>query len=661
MSLPKEIQDQVITLLQEGKNIPLSLRDLLFPTNHKEYILAYADKMRKEDILSNQDEVYPVPLQVEKIFNGNEFAAHGNGWRNLIVCGDNLQFLKTAFRDEDSLVKGKIKGKVDLIYIDPPFATESEFKSKNGQKAYTDKKKGASFLEDLRRRLVVAKELLSPAGTMIVHLDEKKVHYVKVILDEIFGENRFVNQIIWKKGFRGTESKNQYQQSHETLLFYTNDTIYTWNQEYGDYADPSMGRYNKTDGDGKKYALIKRRRTNGDVYYGKSYPKVEGKRIDDYISNIDPVDFETELAVPVLSSTTKERVGYPTQKPEKLLELIIKQHSNEGDLVMDFFGGSGTTAVVAEKLNRKWIHCDIGKLSHYTVQQRLLTIGDSKLCGSDKKKYNQNAKSFVTAYVGIYDRETLFALERGSYKNFVKELFSLETSQKKIGGLAMDGIRPDGHYAMIFPYWEDHEVRIDEDYLQSLHAIVGGKVKSNLYLVAPANFIDFMESYHEINGTRYYFLKIPYAIIKELHKRDLRKMRQPSGLDQINELENVVGFHFKKQPKVVSNFRRINDINELQIVSFESDFDSEDTHLKMQGFDSLAMVLIDACGVDDRFILTKAYFKDDMKVVDGTVKLTLPDLTAGKKIKIIYIDIYGNEFTESLFLEPTLTKKKKGA
>jgi adenine specific DNA methylase Mod len=165
----------LIETLQKGELIPEDYKYKIFPVKQKEYELVYAGKMRKEDILANEDGVFPVPLQVEKVFNGEEYPTDNNEWRNMIVFGDNLQFLKTVYENKDPLIKDKVKGKVKLIYIDPPFATESDFQSNKGQKAYTDKAKGAEFIEFLRRRLMLAREILADDGSIYVHLDWKKV------------------------------------------------------------------------------------------------------------------------------------------------------------------------------------------------------------------------------------------------------------------------------------------------------------------------------------------------------------------------------------------------------------------------------------------------------------------------------------------------------
>ena len=144
--LSKAEKDYLIDLLEKGESIPDEFKYKLFPVAHKEYELAYAGKMRREDLLADEDGSFAVPLQIEKIFGGSDHPEHEDGWHNMAVFGDNLQFLKTVYKNEDPLIHNKIKGKVKLIYIDPPFATSDDFEGKEGAKAYTDKKKGAEFM-----------------------------------------------------------------------------------------------------------------------------------------------------------------------------------------------------------------------------------------------------------------------------------------------------------------------------------------------------------------------------------------------------------------------------------------------------------------------------------------------------------------------------------
>ena len=209
----------LIDLLNNDEDIPEDFKYLLFPSSQHEYDLSYAGKMRKEDLLANDDGTFPVPMQVERIYSGEMYEKYDDDWKNMIVFGDNLQFLKTIYENKDPIIKDKVIGKVKLIYIDPPFATENDFKSTLGAKAYDDKKKGSDFIEFLRRRLILARELLADDGAIIVHLDWKKVHYIRAIMDEVFGETNFLNEIIWYYR-RWNIATNLFARNHDNLLYY---------------------------------------------------------------------------------------------------------------------------------------------------------------------------------------------------------------------------------------------------------------------------------------------------------------------------------------------------------------------------------------------------------------------------------------------------------
>lgn len=378
-----------------------------FTNNKKEYELVYAGKMRKEDVLADTEEAKPVPLQVEKVFNGKKYPLYSKDWHNLLVFGDSLQILKTFYENKDPLIKDKIKGKVKLIYIDPPFATKKDFRNKDGERAYRDKAKGAEFVEFLRRRLFVAKELLAEDGSIFVHLDQKKGHYIKMVLDEVFGEENLVNEIIWHFRTYQGQVKNYFPRKHNIIYWYRNkihpEFTLAYDDDYEDTVDAERWRKYIVNGNqirGNKYPKsdsrfmayydrwVKehgRKPNRNDIIY-----KVQGYVVDDVWTDIQALDPKDK----------DERVDYPTQKPEQLLNRIIKSVTDEGDLIMDFFCGSGTTLAAAEKLNRRWIGCDIGKLAMYTTQKRLLEIDQSKDLENQKKKYGKPAKSFsvVTSY-----------------------------------------------------------------------------------------------------------------------------------------------------------------------------------------------------------------------------------------------------------------------
>ena len=319
-----------------------------------------------------------------------------NIWLNRLCYGDNLFVIQALLNGDRATGLPSMRGMIDLIYIDPPFDSKADYRNKITlpgmdvelnptvleQAAYSDTWRDGtvSYLRMMYPRLALMKELLSDKGSIYVHLDWHVGHYVKILLDEIFGKENFKNEIIWNKGFRGTESQRIYQHSHDTLLMYVNSKNYIWNQQTQPYKDISLGRYDKIDENGKRYALIKRRRSNGEVYYGKTYPNEEGKKINDVISHIA-----------TMASTNKERLGYDTQKPKDLLSIIVKSSSDENSIVADFFAGSGTTGAVAEKLGRRWILSDFGKPATMIMRKRLVDIP---------------AKPFLYQCIGDYQKET---------------------------------------------------------------------------------------------------------------------------------------------------------------------------------------------------------------------------------------------------------------
>lgn len=610
--------------LMKGQAIPQDYKETLFPVIHKEYELSYAGKMRKEDLLADQDGTYAVPLQIEKIYNGDR-ETYKDGWRNMIVFGDNLQFLKTVYKNEDSIIKDKIKGKVKLIYIDPPFATDEDFSNNKGQKAYTDKSKGADFIEFLRKRLILANEILADDGSIYVHMDTKKGHYIKVLMDEVFGENNFRNEICWYYPNKIPDARKRlFTVSSDFIYFYSKSERNVFNPQY-DKRDAPKKRAKETKIDGKKQSV---RDDDGNVMYD-----MYDERLVDNVWNI------ASLAG---SSKEKKDLDYPTQKPEKLLQRIIQASTNEGDLVLDFFGGSGTTAAVAEKLNRRWVTCDIGKLSFYTIQKRLLNIQSSKDLIEPSKQYSKKAKSFVTINTGIYDLKKMQELNQDKYIEFVLQLFEVYPKERTIKGVKINGERKDGYSVLVWDYWNYKDSGIDVYFLEQLHQNIGKRIGKRFYIIAPANAVQFVSDFYEIDDVRYYFLKIPYQIIRELHPAKFAKFRQPQSRKKVNDLDNAIGFHFMLQPEVESKFSN----GQLIITKFLSSFREEETEKQLANFESLSMIIVDTHFNGKDFNMTSFYFKDDLVIEKN--KIIIPIGKTGKSIFVVYVDIYGNEFKEEI-------------
>lgn len=662
--------------LQKGEPIPEDYKYKLFPTKQKEYELVYAGKMRKEDILSNEDGVFPVPLQIEKVFNGEEYPTGDNGWRNMIVFGDNLQFLKTVYENKDPLIKDKVKGKVKLIYIDPPFGTGDEYDGNKGQRGYTAKAKGAGFVEFVRRRLILAREILADDGSIFVRQDYHFGHYAKLILDEVFGKENFLNEIVINRTNKQWEGVNRFNSATDSLFLYSKTQNYSFNTLYKQRLKEA--KWINAHSPGIRHP--RERKYNGKVYYppeGRHWTfnqetmekYVKEGRIRDKDGILQYLQSDLEVCtsnwtdIPGYSST----MGYPTENSEAVLERVIKSCSNESDIVMDFFCGSGTTAAVAEKLGRRWIVCDIGKFAFYTMQKRVLTIENSKDLENPKKKYDQKARSFVTVNTGLYDLRKVFELKKDDYINFVMNLFEVESIDKRIAGIKIDGQKKDGYYCLVYPYWQFTDAAVDEEYLEDLHSHIGSKIEERLYIIAPANYVNFISDYHEIGKVRYYFLKVPYQIIKELHKVQFKKFRQPQSKRNVNDLDDAVGFHFIRQPEVESRLKVNGQTIEIQITKFLSNYLEEETEKDLENLTSIAMVLIDKDYNGKEFVMDEFYFADDLlpkKKEEGTeeeikeelkhldmISIPLNRQDCGDKIVVVYVDVYGNEFKEILSIK----------
>ena len=635
--------DNIVSILKSGKSLPSSYQEVLFPVNNKEYTLQYKDKKSKEQILSVGDEPQAVPFQIEKEFN-----CANTEWKNLLICGDNYQALKTIYENRDELIKDKVKGKVKLIYIDPPFATDNDFVSKDGAKAYSDKVKDAEFIEFLRERLILAKEILAPDGTIYVHLDSKKSHYIKVILDEIFAEIEFA-EIMWLCGLMG--SGNYYPKAHEVIYCYRakgatfnpphrlglstritkalqkdeNGWYYTRGRE-GTPGGPNAKRClktyvcdnpNFTKEQAIDYANETRKQTAWSVWIGK---KDLAKAYNDY-------------PVGTYAYRANKSVDYPTQKPIELLERIINASSNPGDIVMDFFAGSGTTLVAAEKLGRRWIGCDIGKLSIYTIQRRLLTMG-------------RQAEPFCLVNAGCYNLNAVFELEKEKYYNFVLDLFHIDRKKYSINGIPVDGKRR-GDWVKVFTFQDfEDNTAIDIEYLNELHTQIGGKIGKRFYLIAPEMNVDIIGDYYKIGDVKYYLLRIPYQVIAELHKLEFKKLQQPNNKEKVNSIENSVGFYFNEMPEVKTHLECDDKKVNIVIDSVASPYIKLDKNNKVIE-DILAMVLIDSSD-NNNFIMQDVFFADDIKNDNGYLVTIDKSGLLSKRIKVIYIDIFGNEFKEVL-------------
>lgn len=348
------------------------------------------------------------PAQLKEV-HGEEV----DGWRNKIFWGDNLQVMSHLLKE--------FRGKVDLIYIDPPFDSKADYKksiSAKGkgtttdksafeEKQYTDIWTNDEYLQFIFERILILRELLAPHGSIYLHCDYRKSHYLNLIMDEVFGAEAFINEVVWLRTNAHNMKSKGYARSNDHILFYRNSKDYTFNEQYMPYGDAQLSRY-KEDADGRLF-------TGRDLTFSGSNPekqfdfrgttpppnrswglplpeleklwekglilvkKDRTPRLDGYKVFLDDAK-GTPLTcnwsdISRIGNKSGERLDYPTQKPEELLERIIKVSSNPGDLVLDCFMGSGTTLAAAQKLGRRFIGADVNLGAVQTATKRLSRIG----------------------------------------------------------------------------------------------------------------------------------------------------------------------------------------------------------------------------------------------------------------------------------------------
>lgn len=371
--------------------------------------------------------------QQPTIPNSFNMAAAGSGasWMNRLIYGDNMLAMQALLAGDQQTGLPSLRGQVGLIYIDPPFDSKADYRTKitlpnadlqqkptvMEQFAYADtwEEGTISYLKMIYPRLVLMRELLSERGSIYVHIDWHVGHYVKVLMDDIFGKENFLNEIVWCYSIGG-KGNSSFGRKHDIIYCYTKSPSYVFNGKdplvITKRKDNSHMRV-KVDDEGREYQE-KTDKKSGKVY---RYYIDEGKIPNDYWTDIEQLNREDA-----------ERLGYATQKPERLLERIISASSNEGDLVCDFFGGSGTTAAVAERLGRRWITCDIGKPASLVMRKRFI---------------DQEVKPFLYQVIGDYQKEAFQNNKRykrvGDLSQVVLQLYgalpftSDQTNDRNIG------------------------------------------------------------------------------------------------------------------------------------------------------------------------------------------------------------------------------------
>ncbi|MBE7423820.1 MAG: site-specific DNA-methyltransferase [Zoogloeaceae bacterium] len=617
-----EQRQRLLEILASGEDLSPEWSRILFPPEKREYELVYHGKEREEDIIAN---TLAVPLQPVRTFNKN-----GVEWHNKLIFGDNLQAMKTLLEMKrcGELCNADGTPGVRLVYIDPPFATKRDFSGSEEQKAYQDRVVGAEFLEFVRRRLLLIRELLSDDGVVFVHTDWKKGHYLKVLLDELFGESRFRNEIVWWYYNKMQGNVNKFPSNHEVIYFYSKGTTFHFEAQYSE-REGGTSRLLKRVWDGKKKKLVNARDEDGNLIYFDS----EDRRVDDVwrLSMLQPAD-------------KTENLGYPTQKPETLLAPIISATTRAGDIVLDAFAGSGTTCAVAEKLGRRWIGIDCGKLAVYSIQKRLLNLREN--IGNDGQPIK--AKPFTLFNAGLYDFARLKELPWDEWRRFALTLFGCQDEPQRIGGIQFDGTLK-ACPVQVFDHRKQPGATITEDTLRSIHEAAGSKIGTRMFIIAPAMAFGFQQDYIQIGEVRYYALRVPYSIIHELHQRDFLALKQPTDEMAVNDTVDAVGFDFIRTPELEYTVGRGSPEGELleeafiRIDSFHSEAVVREPMQKRGNRETLSMVMLDYDydATADVFDLDEVFYANAIEAAGWEVRFPANRLT--DKLMAVFVDIYGNE------------------
>lgn len=450
-------QRDLVTLIQQGKALPEKYRFILFE-DKREVELVWNGKTRDvcTTVLPFQTLEHIDEPRTETKTQGDLFDSRGRqlkGWTNKLIWGDNKLILS-------SLKAGALRQQIEdagglkLIYIDPPFDVGADFsmdveiggetfhKEANllEQIAYRDTwGRGAdSFIAMLYERLILMRDLLAADGLLLVHMGWNISHHVRLAIDEVFGRENFLNQIIWRRQTAHSDAGQGSQHMgriHDVVLLYSKSDRFTWNMQYQPYSQEYIDTFYKhtEEGSGRRYRLSD---ATGPGGAGKGNPRYEflgitrfwrfkRERMEElyregrivqtkpgtvpqqkrYLDEMPGVPLQDLwLDINTVQPQSSERTGYATQKPEQLLERIINLCSNDGDLVADFFCGAGTTAAVAEKLGRKWITTDIGKFGIHTARKRLIGVQ------RELKTAERDFRAFEVLNLGRYERQAYLSV-----------------------------------------------------------------------------------------------------------------------------------------------------------------------------------------------------------------------------------------------------------
>jgi site-specific DNA-methyltransferase (adenine-specific)/adenine-specific DNA-methyltransferase len=569
--------DELPKIVKEGKKEAQKILDSL------------SDKNRIT--LQTNECVIPTKAVGEGYF-GQELKESEEGWRNRLIYGDNLLVMQALLAGDE--YTPSMRGKIDLIYIDPPFDSKADYRTKIKlpgcdiekrptvieQFAYSDTWKDgtASYLRMMVPRLILMRELLSEKGSIYVHIDWHVGHYVKVIMDEIFGKENFVNEIIWAYKSGGV-SERYFARKHDVIYLYgkcESQRIFNPIKEKSYFSSSKPG-----------------------------FKDIQNKIFKDDKGWYSFVNSRDVWNIDMVGRSSSERINYATQKPEKLLERIIKASSNPDSIVADFFAGSGTTGAVAEKLGRRWIMSDLGKPACMIMRKRLIDI---------------DAKPFLYQSIGDYQKEQF---EQSQYRrvsdlaHVVLNLFGAIPFPKKEGVLNNLGyikdektlVYVDSPSKMTGLSTIKRAIKLRNEYMggwkkvivlgwnfvPNIGQIIDEMKDKNLeVLVIPPDLLDKLKtkaSYQRlIKSGKIRFSSLQYLTVAPIEKRDPSPTKGEGYEDLIIKLENYILLSPDSLPLDDKNKEKLNKIIEkdplslIEYWSIDPDYDGKVFRSKWQDY-----------------------------------------------------------------------------
>lgn len=633
--------------------------------NGKKEAQKILDDLSKRNRITLQTNEVVLPSKDNSgLFRGHIKEIESNEWFNRVIYGDNLLAMQALLAGDETTPS--LRGKIDLIYIDPPFDSKADYRIKVNlpavnieekhtvieQFAYSDNWKNGtvSYLEMMIPRLILMRELLSERGSIYVHIDWHVGHYLKVIMDEIFGRSNFINEIIWYYG-GPSPIKSTFPRKHDNIYVYAKNVRYFYfKPQYGEIKDYLVKRARK-DPDGRLWVdqnvgkiteeKFEELNTAGYIFKTKT-GKYRRKQFLDEMQG-DLIDNVWEI--PIINSQAQERLDFQTQKPMELLKRIIDSSCPKDGIVADFFAGSGTTGAVVEKLGRKWIMSDLGRPACMVMRKRMIdqdsepflfqSIGDYQKEQYEKSEF-RTIRDLAHVILNLYGATPFPAGEGKAYAGYIKQSRTLVVVDSPSKMTGYNTLRRAQEFRNSFAGGWKKVVVLGWNFVSNIGEIISSLDDKNLeVLVIPADLLDMLKTKKLIQSGKVRFSSLQYLTVKPV-----QKSKHNSNNDKITvELDNYVLFSpdalplDDKNKTLLENVIKEDPLSLIEYWSIDPDYDGEVFRSKWQDYRQNV-----ANGNDPYRVVRKA-------------ELIIPKEDRKRKVCVKAVDVFGFESTTVVEVE----------